>query len=95
LCTILLWETLWSTKSISPSMMINLLWPEDHVWDYGLKDAQALEKYENVHIHMYGKQPSKPNRKLGHITLTAISLESLLTLYKEIEHLLYLVPIHD
>ncbi len=40
----------------------------------GIEKALAIE---NVSLHMYGKQESRPKRKMGHITVTGSSLTNL------------------
>ena len=37
-------------------------------------DVARLREISGVHVHMYGKQPS-PRRKLGHITVTAPTMD--------------------
>lgn len=64
-----------STKMKSPSVMINLLGESGYsgVVKYdGIADALSIE---GVNIHLYGKQTTKPFRKMGHITVVADSIE--------------------
>ena len=64
-----------STKMKSPSIMINLLGEEGYsgVVKYeGMAEALALE---GVNIHLYGKKTTKPFRKMGHLTVTADTIE--------------------
>jgi 5-(carboxyamino)imidazole ribonucleotide synthase len=55
--------------------MLNLLGEEGHTGDVhyeGLEDALAIE---GVYVHLYGKNTTKPFRKMGHITIIADSVE--------------------
>ncbi|MEM9808606.1 MAG: 5-(carboxyamino)imidazole ribonucleotide synthase, partial [Cyanobacteria bacterium P01_D01_bin.56] len=53
----------------SQALMINLLGFESSTSDYGEK-RKALSALPNAHLYWYGKEESRPGRKLGHITLT-------------------------
>ena len=64
-----------STAIIKPAVMINLLGAPDHsgpVHYQGLQDCLSLE---GVFIHLYGKQETRPFRKMGHATILGGSLE--------------------
>jgi 5-(carboxyamino)imidazole ribonucleotide synthase len=45
-------------------------------------------KFDNVKIHIYGKKETKPNRKMGHITVIDTELESGLKRAKNIKELI-------
>jgi 5-(carboxyamino)imidazole ribonucleotide synthase len=58
-----------STELIRPAVMINLLGEEGYngkVHYEGLEEAIAIP---GVYPHIYGKKITKPNRKMGHITV--------------------------
>lgn len=64
-----------STEMIRYGAMINLLGAENH---FGKAIYHGLEKTISlpcVYVHLYGKTQTKPNRKMGHITVTNSSLE--------------------
>jgi 5-(carboxyamino)imidazole ribonucleotide synthase len=73
-----------SAKMVNPyAVMINLLGKREGlgvVHDY----KEALSD-ENIHLHIYGKEKSRIGRKMGHITLTGESLNSILGSAKKIE----------
>ncbi len=58
-----------STKMRLPSVLLNLVGEE------GFEGLAKVEGWENalntegVHIHLYGKKTTKPNRKMGHATI--------------------------
>ncbi len=67
-----------STEITQPSIMINIL---------GEPGYEGLAKYQGInevlkiagsHIHLYGKLKTKPNRKMGHVTVTAPTIEEAL-----------------
>ncbi len=63
-----------NTEEIKPSITYNLLGAENHVGAVkyiGIEDAMKLK---NTSIHLYGKTTTKPNRKMGHVTVTGNTL---------------------
>jgi 5-(carboxyamino)imidazole ribonucleotide synthase len=69
LLRILLNKPLGDASIVQPSAMINILGPENFSGTYKLKGESDILKIPGVYIHMYRKAISKPNRKLGHITI--------------------------
>jgi 5-(carboxyamino)imidazole ribonucleotide synthase len=64
-----------STQLIQPAVMINLLGADGFSGPYKLKGLEEAMSIEGVYIHLYGKTESKPMRKMGHVTITAPTLE--------------------
>lgn len=63
-----------STEMSCPAAMINLLGEEGfsgRVHYLGLEEVMA---WPGVYVHLYGKNNTKPYRKMGHITVTGSSL---------------------
>ncbi len=57
----------------SPAFMLNLLgdlWPAQ-----GEPDWAAVLALPGTHLHLYGKAHAAPGRKMGHLTITAASVE--------------------
>ncbi len=74
-----------STEMIRSGAMINLLGEPGHSGDAifeGLKDVMYLP---GVHIHLYGKRETKPNRKMGHITVAHKNLEDAKHIAKQVK----------
>ncbi len=69
LLRILLDIPLGSTHLKMPCAMVNIVGPEKGSGAYRLKYFKELSGMNGVYIHLYGKHESKPNRKLGHITI--------------------------
>jgi len=66
---ILLGLPLGETDNICPAAMINLVGPEALVGEYTLEGVDKTLLTAGIYIHLYGKSESRPNRKLGHITV--------------------------
>jgi len=58
-----------STATTAPSLMINLLGPEQGREARFDAMITAALKLPSAHVHLYGKKDVRPYRKLGHITL--------------------------
>ena len=72
---ILLNLPLGSTSLIKPALTANVLGPEGLVGAYQIGGLDQLMAMEGVYLHMYGKEQTKPYRKLGHMTILANSTE--------------------
>ena len=64
-----------STRLKSPAVMLNLLGEPDFVGDVHYEGLEKCLAIEGVHVHLYGKKQTKPFRKMGHVTVTADTLE--------------------
>jgi 5-(carboxyamino)imidazole ribonucleotide synthase len=77
-----------SVKMKLPSVMINVLGAEGHegpVMYQGLTESMAIE---GVKIHLYGKQLTKPYRKMGHVTVLSASLACALKRAEQVKELI-------
>ncbi|WP_107038398.1 5-(carboxyamino)imidazole ribonucleotide synthase [Brumimicrobium mesophilum] len=63
------------TEIKSPGVMINLLGDENHEGPAKYEGVENLMRMQGVHVHLYGKPTTKPNRKMGHITITGKHLD--------------------
>ena len=80
-----------STRLKLPSVMINLLGEDGHsgpVKYMGLEESMALE---GVNIHLYGKQMTRPFRKMGHVTVLSSSVEEAISKAKKVSQLIKVV----
>lgn len=87
LLRVLLDVPLGSTHLKMPCAMINLVGPETGNGKYRLKYFNELSALPGVYIHLYGKEESKPNRKLGHITIVQPSREKVLEITQKVRTL--------
>lgn len=75
---ILLNRLLGDTDLITPSAMINIVGPEEFEGGYSYVHLDWLTAQKGCYLHDYGKKQSKPNRKLGHVTVTAENMDELI-----------------
>lgn len=75
---ILLDLPLGETAMVQPSAMINLVGADGQSGNYRLKYEKQLLQMPGVYIHLYNKAEIRPNRKMGHITVLAPTMEELL-----------------
>ncbi len=65
-----------NTEITQPSVMINLLGEKNYSGNAVYSGIENVLKLEGVHIHLYGKKITKPFRKMGHVTVTADTLDN-------------------
>ena len=87
LLRVLLDMPLGSTHLKMPCAMINLVGPETGSGKYRLKYFNEISSLPGVYVHLYGKKESKPNRKLGHITIVQPSQEKVLEITQKVRTL--------
>lgn len=58
-----------STALVKPAAMINLLGEDGHSGPARYQGLEEVLKMEGVYVHLYGKQHTKPFRKMGHVTV--------------------------
>ena len=64
--------SLGSTLQLKPAAMVNLL---GECWEHGDPDWAAALKTPETRLHLYGKSQPRPDRKMGHITSLAETVE--------------------
>lgn len=67
-----------STKLLHPTVMVNLLGEEGKSGKAVVMGASDALKIDGVKLHIYGKKNTSPKRKMGHITVTAESIDTAL-----------------
>ncbi len=65
-----------NTDQVRPAIMLNLLGEPNHKGPAHYEGAEACLALEGVYIHLYGKAMTSPFRKMGHVTITADTMES-------------------
>lgn len=73
---------------LSPAVMVNILGPEDCSGPYMITGLKELLSIAGVKLHIYGKMTSNPRRKLGHITVTASSLEKAMAKAQKVKNII-------
>lgn len=87
LLRVLLDKPLGSTEMIAPCALVNIVGAKNGEGKYQLKYKKELMQIEGVFIHLYGKEISKPNRKLGHITIVNSKRDELIKLAEKVRTL--------
>jgi 5-(carboxyamino)imidazole ribonucleotide synthase len=93
LLRILLGMPLGSAALIKHAAMINILGDTNFTGPYYLDNEAEILQTEGVYIHLYGKNISKPKRKLGHITILADDALSLKEKVNRIKPLIQIKPV--
>lgn len=64
-----------STKQIRPAVMVNLTGEDGFTGPVYYEGAEKMLATQGAYMHLYGKTETRPFRKMGHVTLTAETLE--------------------
>ncbi len=64
-----------SARLIRPSVMVNLTGEEGHDGPVMYEGAEEILAMEGAYMHLYGKTQTRPFRKMGHVTITADTLQ--------------------
>lgn len=64
-----------STKMKTPSVMVNLLGEEGHTGQAIYEGLDKCMAKEGVKMHLYGKEITKPFRKMGHATILGETID--------------------
>ena len=89
---ILLGQELGNSTLKQPSAMLNIVGPENLVGGYQLENEDMWKQQTDVFIHMYGKTESRPNRKLGHVTVIADTFEKLIERAEYVKENMTIIP---
>ena len=64
-----------NTEEKMPSITVNLLVEENFSGKVKYIGIEKIMKMENISVHLYGKTVTKPNRKMGHVTVSGKTLD--------------------
>ena len=67
----------------TPTIMYNILGPKTFQGEYNV----LFKKQDNIHLKMYGKLESKPQRKIGHVNIVDVENNGMEELLKQVEDL--------
>ena len=67
----------------TPTIMYNILGPKTFQGEYNV----LFKKQDNIHLKMYGKLESKPQRKIGHVNIVDVENRGMEELLKQVEDL--------
>ena len=80
-----------NTKPILSSAMVNIIGSEGHVGEPTYQGLGEVLKIDNAFVHIYGKQQTKPGRKMGHVTILSNEKQDLIHKAHKIKQLLSVV----
>ena len=75
-----------STEMIRYGVMLNLIGSEGYSGPVVYEGMEKILKYPGVHPHLYGKTTTKPYRKMGHITVSAGSMDEAKSIAEQIKN---------
>lgn len=64
-----------NTSLINPTVMLNILGDKNYNGKVVVSGLYEALKVKNVKVHIYGKEFTQPKRKMGHLTVTAPTVE--------------------
>lgn len=80
-----------STELIQPGVMINLLGENTYEGKVKYEKLEEVLKWPGVKPHIYGKANTKPNRKMGHVTIVNKDLEAAKNLARKVQKTLKVI----
>lgn len=83
-----------SVKMRSPGVMVNLLGHPDYQGPVDYVGLEEVMSWPGVFVHLYGKPETKPNRKMGHATITASSIGEAKELARKVQQKLLICSAH-
>ncbi len=89
---ILLGEELGPMGLKRSSAMLNLVGPDEFSGSYAIEKQSFWDSQEEVFVHMYGKTETRPNRKLGHVTVVADNMEGLMRKAQWVKENMRIIP---
>ncbi len=63
------------TKHSGCAIMINLVGEEKHMGKVFYEGIESIFKIKSANLHIYGKEETRPNRKMGHVTIICDKFE--------------------
>lgn len=73
------------TAIMRPTVMVNLVGAEGHEGNVHYEGIGEILKMSGVTPHLYGKRLTRPFRKMGHVTITADTVEEALAKAKKVK----------
>lgn len=75
-------------RLMSPVVMTNILGIPNYTGEYSLYGIDKALAIPGMKLHLYGKRITKPQRKLGHFTITAESTQEALSRARQVRRIL-------
>lgn len=80
-----------NTEIKTPGVMINLIGEPNYEGKVKYDGLEEVMKMKEVYIHLYGKQETRPGRKMGHVTITNSNLKEAKRNAREVQEKLKVV----
>ena len=77
-----------SCESKIPSVMVNLVGATNFTGEVYYENMNKILSYKGVTPHIYGKKITKPNRKMGHVTIVNKDIDKALVLAKKVKEII-------
>jgi 5-(carboxyamino)imidazole ribonucleotide synthase len=90
---LLLQYPLGNTNAIVPAAIVNIIGSPNCSGNVTYKGLAEVLKMENVFVHLYGKQETKPGRKMGHVTILNSDYQDLTYKANKIKNILKAVVV--
>lgn len=78
------------TDFYRPAIMANVVGPQNVTGEFSYEGIETVLSTPQAGLHIYGKKTTKPQRKMGHITLTGDDLNTIFKKIKELKSVLQL-----
>lgn len=88
---VLLNYPLGNTDAIQPAAIVNIVGSEGQWGRANYEGLGNVLKLDNVFVHLYGKQQTKPGRKMGHVTIMSNDRQELIHQANRIKQVLKVV----
>ena len=80
-----------STRPLAASVMVNLLVEKGFSGKAKYKGLENVISWEGVFPHLYGKENTKPFRKMGHVTIVNESLSEAKKIAQQVKETLQVI----
>ena len=88
---ILLNYPLGSTAAILPSSLVNLIGEKENAGEAVYEGIEEVLAMDEVYVHLYGKNQTKPGRKMGHITILGSDRHDLVRKAHQVKRMLKVI----
>lgn len=80
-----------NAQPILPSAIVNLIGADGYSGKAKYEGLEETLQMENVFVHLYGKEQTKPGRKMGHVTIMSKDYQDLTHKANKIKHTLKVI----
>lgn len=80
-----------STELLTPAVMVNILGAEGHEGKATFENIDKILEIPGASLHIYGKQITKPFRKMGHLTIVDKNLDKAIEKAEEAKKILRVI----